>query len=122
VTITNLFIGEILKKKFVSIHLTVNTVKRASQDTYGDCVRVVYSLNSESWMVKNGRKSRLNLRGDIMLTRAWTVFAHRVGTEVITTSGCSILLLVLLTLSLLLLLFYPDRQDKVPRDSKIQEI
>jgi len=39
-------------------------------DDYGDCVRVVYSLNSESWMVKNGRKSRLNLSGDIILTRA----------------------------------------------------
>ena len=51
-------------------------------------MRVVYSLNSESWMVKNGRKSRLNFSGEIMLTRAWTALAHSVGTDVITTIGC----------------------------------
>jgi len=48
----------------------------------------VYSLNSESWMVKNGRKSRLNFSGEITLTRAWTALAHSVGTDVITTIGC----------------------------------
>lgn len=33
----------------------------------GAVVRVVYSLNSESWIVKNGRKSPLYLRGAIRL-------------------------------------------------------
>lgn len=34
-----------------------------SGETYGACVRVVYSLNSLSWMVKYGRKSQQYFRG-----------------------------------------------------------
>lgn len=37
--------------------------------THGAWVRVVYSLNSLSWMVKYGRKSQQNFKGQIELKR-----------------------------------------------------
>lgn len=40
---------------------------RCVSGTHGACVLVVYSLNSLSWMVKYGRKSQQNFRGQMEL-------------------------------------------------------
>jgi len=57
-------------RRLTNRFIIIIIMRKELNDNYGDCVLVVYSLNSESWMVKNGRKSRLNLSGEIMLTSA----------------------------------------------------